>query len=344
MLGEKLMGKERISLYDNTKGILIILTVIGHLLSQYMGQYASMDSAYIFIYLFHMPAFCLMSGFFSKNAEKGRANCFKSLIIPYILVYVLWLAYYNICWDKGVEFDLMRPGYAQWYLLSLITWRLVLPTFLRLRYPLICSIIIALVAGFFDDIGAEFSLSRTIVFFPFFLIGYYLTKEHFEKISSYKKIWGVLGLVLAAGVAIAYEQIGLPKSMLYAKASYNIAHCENWEGIIFRTALYGIAIFMTFCIINLTPKKKSILTQIGANSLMILVLHVYVIRYFTFSGAFLDLPYWQAVAFIIITATVLVLVFSREFINTGFNKLTGGIYTLIVKITRPLLKEKEKGK
>ncbi len=331
------MGKTRIDLYDNAKGILITLTVVGHFVSQYWGKYDTLDVVYMFIYLFHMPAFCFMSGFFSKNAEKGRRTCVKGMLLPYIIIYTLWFLYYTFVWDKNTNYDLAVPGYAQWYLLSLFTWRLILPTVLRLKKPLIWSVGIALLVGFIPEIGGEFSLSRTIVFMPYFLLGYYCTPENIQKIKSVKKIWGILGTVLAGGIAWFYVYVGLPRGMTFAKNPYEVYDATFVESIAFRFTLYIVAIFMLLCLINLTPKKKSFLTKFGANSLMVLVIHVYVVRIFTFTGTFLDVSLIHAIAFIIAISAICLFAFSRDFITKGFDLAMDNIWKGLGKITKPFI-------
>ncbi len=335
------MGKTRIDLYDNTKGILITLTVVGHFVSQYWGKYESLDFVYVFIYLFHMPAFCFMSGFFSKNVDKGRKTCVKGMLLPYVIIYTLWFLYYTFVWDKNMTYDLTTPGYAQWYLLSLFTWRLILPTILKLKKPLIWSVALALIAGAIPEIGGEFSLSRTIAFLPYFLLGYYCTPEHFQKIKSIKKIWGILGFALAGGIAWLYIYFSLPRGIVFAKKPYESYDFSFIEGATCRMGLYIVVIFMLFCLINLTPQKRSFLTKFGANSLMILIIHVYVVRIFTFTGTFLDVSLGLAIVFIISISTICLFAFSRDFITKGFNKGIDYIWMFLGKIARPFIVEEK---
>ena len=78
------MNKKRLSWVDVTKGLLMILVVIGH----YPGQLDFPLAKYI--YWFHMPAFFILSGLFFKPAlEKGLMKLtihkrFMQLIVPYL--------------------------------------------------------------------------------------------------------------------------------------------------------------------------------------------------------------------------------------------------------------------
>ena len=70
------MTKERLAYFDNLKGVLIILVVIGHLLepcarlgSEGLAGFRVLD----FIYMFHMPLFIFVTGLFSKGVfRQGR--------------------------------------------------------------------------------------------------------------------------------------------------------------------------------------------------------------------------------------------------------------------------------
>ena len=51
--------------WDNLKGILIIFVLIGH----FIQPYAQLGGLWCTIYLFHMPAFVFVTGFFSKRSQ-----------------------------------------------------------------------------------------------------------------------------------------------------------------------------------------------------------------------------------------------------------------------------------
>ena len=70
--------KNRIYRYDNAKFVLMFLVIAGHLLECFSGRFVS--SIYRTIYLFHMPAFIFLSGYFSSFHPK-KILC--RLILPY---------------------------------------------------------------------------------------------------------------------------------------------------------------------------------------------------------------------------------------------------------------------
>lgn len=71
---------------DGLKFILIVLVILGHSINVF-GLEKDIPTQYIFqwIYLFHMPLFALLSGYFvnsSKNLKKfiiGGVSCWKPI-------------------------------------------------------------------------------------------------------------------------------------------------------------------------------------------------------------------------------------------------------------------------
>lgn len=52
--------------WDNIKGLLILLVVFAHVLYQLQDESVGINYTVDVIYLFHMPAFVFVSGFFAK--------------------------------------------------------------------------------------------------------------------------------------------------------------------------------------------------------------------------------------------------------------------------------------
>lgn len=112
------MDTKRLTWVDITKGLLMILVVVGH----YPGQLEFPLGKYI--YWFHMPAFFLLSGlFFKPLLEKGKSKevvykRFMQLIVPYLffLVTITLIRY-------GIEIGSGNLGLS-WYLNDL--WTLVI--------------------------------------------------------------------------------------------------------------------------------------------------------------------------------------------------------------------------
>ena len=80
------IGNKRIDHLDTCKGILIILVIIGHAIEivdfNYTGYFFKL------IYSFHMPAFFIISGFFT-NISKWKSKGFKAFLVSRIQKYLI---------------------------------------------------------------------------------------------------------------------------------------------------------------------------------------------------------------------------------------------------------------
>ena len=84
------MTKERDYFFDNLKAVLIFLVVLGHFLLPIHGKSVLVIIKRL-IYVFHMPLFVFVSGYFSKKIYKDGQYNFKKilfLINAYIILVV----------------------------------------------------------------------------------------------------------------------------------------------------------------------------------------------------------------------------------------------------------------
>ena len=81
---EQKKGAGRIAKWDNARWILITLVVICHFFENYLGNPVA-NSLFFYVYTFHMPAFFLIAGLFSKKTVEDRRI---DKVAPYILIYI----------------------------------------------------------------------------------------------------------------------------------------------------------------------------------------------------------------------------------------------------------------
>ena len=73
---------------DNMKALLIFSVVLGHLCE--IVDFNGSHFMYMYIYVFHMPAFALCSGLFASFHPK---KIFKNLLFPYIIFQTLYILF-----------------------------------------------------------------------------------------------------------------------------------------------------------------------------------------------------------------------------------------------------------
>lgn len=262
---------------DNVRFILIVLVVCGHLLELIPGT----SAAYKFIYSFHMPVFIYITGYFAKFDVK---KYLMKLVMPYIAFQILYLVFDGIVLkDSKPKIQFTTPYWLLWYIFAIIVYYLLVPILAKLESNILIGIIIlsfalGLYIGNIDKAGYYLSISRIIVFLPFFLLGYYCKRTGFDrKIAESLKseLVGIRAIVLAVVGSIAIVKAEIPVRMLYGSYSYTEGKGAMWM----RLTIYIVAILwiMVLCG-SVTNKKLPCITAIGQNTMPVYLLHGFVIK------------------------------------------------------------------
>src|SRR5699024_24847 len=140
-----------------------------------------LNTLYMWMYTFHMPAFIFLAGFFAKGSGdiKYVLKLSKKLLLPYLIFHVVYSIFYYYIGKKGLQTSLFDLPWSLWFLFSLVRLHMLL--YWLNKIPTVLGIIIAvqigLIVGYLGEIGHTFSLSRTLVFFPFCLCRYWRTEQ-----------------------------------------------------------------------------------------------------------------------------------------------------------------------
>lgn len=295
---------------DNLKGILIVLVVAGHLLELCMGK-GVLRYTYIMIYFFHMPLFVYCSGYFAKCSGVGE-RILKRLLVPYIVFQILYILFEKLVLKNRIELQFSKPYWLLWYLVAMMVWSVVLPvvaTNSRKKQVLVLLffVVAALTAGFDSGVGRSMSLSRIIVYFPFFLMGYDLhmwdkeremlpeeggenereshTRKLEELARKYQKeisffvVATLFGIAVFTGIHMGAWKI----SWLYEAASYE----KNGSDMKFR--LFHLAVG-TLGILGarrfLPDKKLPVFDKLGQKTMPIYLTHGFVVKWIDMIGLF----------------------------------------------------------
>lgn len=268
--------KKRDAYFDNLKFLLIALVVIGHTLEP-MTSSGNIKFLYILIYLFHMPLFSFVTGYFSKKYTPTKL--LKTIAIPYMVFQVLYFFFTRyILGDIFVTFSFFTPYWIMWYLLSLLMWQLVVPMF-QFRYSIILAILMGILAGYDNSVSYFISLSRTIYFFPFFLMGYKFNKDWFFNLipSKPRIIISILGLL---GISIVVYSLSntLDIRLLYGSYSYATMNLNIWYAGVYRLLLYAITTIVSIFLLYIVPIRRTFFTVFGSRTLNVYLLHGFIIK------------------------------------------------------------------
>ena len=276
-------SSKRSKFFDNAKFILIFLVVLGHVISPLKKQDGILFTLYTSIFLFHMPAFIFISGYFTKQIEKkvSLLQTTKKLLIPYVLFQAIYSIYYFcIGQEKNLEFDFFHPHWAMWFLLSLFFWNLLLRVFTKLRWiGFFIALLMGAGIGYIDHIGSFLSLSRTFVFFPYYLLGHLMQGNQLKQIIRSKFSIPVGTAIILATVIIlatAFPANAIP--WLFGDTSYASMGGKQITDGLYRLLQYGFTIVVVFAFLSLIPSNQFRLTKIGERTIYVYLFHGFIIK------------------------------------------------------------------
>lgn len=317
-------------LLDNLKGLLIFLVVFGHSLEIYKNESIFISVVYFFIYLFHMPVFVFVSGYFSKNLDKCRQTAFKTFLIPFIIFNTLWNGLAAIFMGPSA-FSFVTPGWALWYLMSMFFWKILLKDLVKIRYIFPISILMGLGAGIFGEFDTLLSLSRTLVFLPFFLAGYYTSEHGLSILKKPSRLYSccVIAIALAFAIFAARTNI-IPVEFLYGSSPFETYTVPIWLGISSRILLYLIGFTFIFGLINVLKQTPTFFSKIGSNTFAIYILHTYLLIVVFAINYFIPSLILRIVICFISSIGITYLL-SRNRVNRYFIKFLHGVHHTLLK-------------
>ncbi|AIE59434.1 acyltransferase family protein [Bacillus methanolicus] len=276
--------KQRNYYFDNAKFILIFFVVFGHLLRSFIENNETIYTIYKVIYTFHMPAFIVVSGFFAKGFyQKGYVKKIaKKLILPYMTFQIIYSIFYYFLYEQSeLKMDPFDPHWSLWFLISLFFWNIMLLLFAKYKaaVSITAALIIGLLIGYVDSVSNYLSLSRTFVFFPFFLLGYYLRKEHISALLRVKfRLFSLAAFIIVFIGFYLYPEMNY--EWLLGSKPYGELGEASFNAMLTRLGLYILSVIMVFSFFAFVPRKQYFFTSLGKNSLYVYLLHGFFVRAF----------------------------------------------------------------
>lgn len=285
----------RSSATDSIKGVMIILVVFGHVI--YKGNFEDLfQSIRDLIYIFHMPIFLMLSGFYFKCnlTTDWLKNIATKLVLPYLMSFSFYLLMLYLVgqWGKvetsnhindfqgALKAIFISPFSSYWYLHSLIVFSLFfyISNFLCSRLN-----------------NKFFILPATLVIYSIFhYFSWHMDIKFFYWVAAY--IW--LGYVFR-GVLNSYQMRVKDLSSMFVLSSLllisSLGFIVGFDLQRLLLSLTALSIFYTiFKYINC-----KFLSFVGRNSLLIFLFHVYFLNISKiFSGVLLDIDN-SGVAFVL---------------------------------------------
>ncbi|WEH33381.1 acyltransferase family protein [Streptomyces sp. AM 4-1-1] len=289
--------KRRDAYFDNVKYLAIVLVAVAHAWEPVMDGSRITRSLYMVAYTFHMPAFVVISGYFSRTFDMTAPKV-KRLVtgvaVPYIVfetVYSLFKRYAGGAPDQPIS--LLDPWYLTWFLIALFVWRITTPLWQALRYPLPVALVIALLASVTPDIGDDLNLQRVLQFLPFFVLGLTLRPEHFRLVRGRAvRLWSLP--VLAAALVLAYWAAPRMRLGWFYRSSSVQDQGASWaSGLLMTLAVLGCALVLTAVFFAWVPSRPMWFTVLGAGTICGYLLHGFLVKGAVYAGVF-DRYAWLA--------------------------------------------------
>jgi fucose 4-O-acetylase-like acetyltransferase len=281
--------KKRVPFWDNARWASITLVVIGHGIQRLTSGSDNALVLYLFIYAFHMPAFAIISGYFSKATPPGRRQMIKlitDILIPYVILQAIWsLVQYLAEGKKG--FNPAEPHWTLWFLLALAIFRVALPYLAMLRYPLVWAVIFSVGVGYLSSVDSTFSLSRAIGILPFFLLGWKM--RHWRIVDRWRvmrtRVWLIRGaalLVFATWLTLLIVYItplrkfALQGWFMYDDSYSGLGENQWWAGFL-RCGLILLAVILCASFFVLIPRRETWMTAFGQGTMYVYLLHSFIL-------------------------------------------------------------------
>lgn len=280
--------KTRIFYRDNTKGIAILLVVLGHILPM------NTDPISVWIYSFHMPVFYIITGILhsGKDYSEGKLSTYaikkaQNTLYPYVTFSILAIVVATIIglvshnWNRAtsvlLETVTLRGYSALWFLPSFLFSEILFFLFTQncsrvlgiiKTVLLVCVCIVLSLFDFRDALGVMSSfyylVGRIFVGTVFMAIGYYI---NVVRISH--KMIGNKGLTLLVGVGCTV--VNIITSQFNPETDIHFFYLGN-PFVFFGNGMLGSYGIILIC--EAVMDQNNLLTFYGRNSMIIFATHL----------------------------------------------------------------------
>lgn len=298
--------RRRDPLFDNAKLILVTLVVVGHGWAL-LPVTTTTAWAYNFLYLWHVPAFVLVTGYLSRSFRYTRRDLGRLLTtvaVPYVVFEALLAAFRT--WVGGEDLSMplwVDPHWPMWYLSALFQWRLVTPVFRRLPgglpAALAGAVAISLAGGL--TVGHVLDVARAMALLPFFVLGLKARAEHVEVLRRPAAQMAAVGVLTLALAWAPFIENTLGREWLYWRSGYDELGVGVWHGVGLRAMHLVVSAVLSLAVFALIPRRGRWFTRLGAASLVVYLCHGFLVKT-AYYGGFSDWAYVHPRAAVLVVA------------------------------------------
>ncbi|MEU3252488.1 acyltransferase family protein [Streptomyces sp. NPDC006997] len=275
-------GKGRDAFFDNAKYLAIVLVAVGHAWEPLRAGSRTVTALYMLVYAFHMPAFIIVSGYFSRSFDgaPGRLRrLLTGIVVPYVVFEVAYTLFTR--WTDGVPdrpITLLDPHYLTWFLAALFIWRLTTPLWKLVRWPLPVAVGVAMLATLSPGIGKDLDLQRALQFLPYFVLGLLLKPEHFQLLRRRAVRMLAVPVFCCAALTAYWAVPRMDYAWFFHRSAAEEFGVPSWYGPVMTLAVFGCSTVLAACFLALVPRRRMWFTALGAGTLYGYLLHGFFIQ------------------------------------------------------------------
>ncbi|MCQ2960138.1 MAG: acyltransferase family protein [Bacteroidales bacterium] len=274
-------SKEREPIYDNLKGLGIILVILGHITKN-----SDLTNC---IYVFHMPLFFFVSGMLYHTKKNYVLNQAKSLMLPYLLFSIFSFVYWSFIELKfrekragsdlidqliNIFYPMNMPG---GYEFNIVLW--FLPCFfvttvlyhfyttkIHFEHSDVVLLVLSVLLAILVKVRIPFFISEMFCAIPFFVSGRLflnLRQEDFFSEDKFKSQRFALSSFLLIAVFFWIVRSGMKSNMQNMVYSYGY--------LLFYFC--AVAVIYSLYDFLLVLRRSRVLQWLGRNSLCIMLVH-----------------------------------------------------------------------
>lgn len=277
---------------DNVKMLLVTMVVIGHAVVLAPPDDTS-EHLYDFIYAWHIPAFVLVTGYFSRSFTWCRRHLVAlvtTIAVPYVVFELaMWWFRTEVGGEEIGDTVLVNPHWPVWYLAAVFLWRLATPVLARHWVAIPLSVLASLL--FPLEGSTVLDLNRVIGLLPFFVLGLHLTPELLAKVRSRSAILpGAVLLVALWQVADHFDELiphpaeSSATTWFWYSEPYAAFGVSGSEGMVVRLCLIAVTTVAILAVMALVPRGHSRWSDLGTATLVVYLLHGFVVRGAEYAG------------------------------------------------------------
>ncbi|GAA0568228.1 acyltransferase family protein [Actinomadura livida] len=266
--------KDRDPFFDNARFLAVVLVVVGHTVTLFPPNDAT-HPAVLLLQTFRMPLLIIITGHLARNFvfdDSKVRGLVTGLALPYLIFELFYATY---AWATGAaafNLQILLPTYLMWFLMSVIIWRLTVPFWRNVRWPLAIAVALTLIS-YTHEMPHELTLRRLLALLPFFVLGVCLQRKHIKFLK--KPGMSAVGvLVLAAGVTFYYTGGRyVPEYWTYWDRGYQWLGVRAFPGVFIHLGVLTLATLLAGAVLSLVPSRRTWFTPFGTKTLYAYLLH-----------------------------------------------------------------------